>query len=485
MNRHDVTEFGAVGDGRTVCTEAINQAIREVSQAGGGTVYVPPGTYVTGTIFLASNLRLELAGGATLLASEDHDQYPDIPLTDTFPPHLGRGQEIQRHLIYGRDLDNVTIRGAGVIDANVRAFTTNWDNKPPYTWTGAGKTPFKPTIDLSYCRDVRLEDFTVRNTPGWTCHLACCDRVWVTRVRLDNYVFSGGSDGFDVDGCRDVYFTNCHIKTGDDAIVLKSFPNTRSCERIVITGCIMETLCAALKIGTESWHDFRQIVFTDSVVTRSSRAFQITVLDGATVEDVTVRGLVVDTNSSNLFNRPIQIDLWRRHVNHLPGCDPDNAPPMGQVRRVSISDITLRTDGRILLSSAPGGMLEDISLRDIRVVMPWIEDPAELPDNADGLQGSLSCPEMRKARAVVSAENIDRLRLENLTVSWPTQPPGEEFQPKHQSGSLVRDPRKDFEPMPPMSLLWGRNLRRAVVTLPQAESFRGADPMKLDDCQLL
>jgi hypothetical protein len=77
------------------------------------------------------------------------------------------------------------------------------------------------------------------------------------------------------------------------------------------------------------------------------------------------------------------------------------------------------------------------------------------------------------------------LRLENLTVSWPTQPPGEDFQPKHKSGSLVRDPRKDFEPMPPMSLLWGRNLRRSVVALPQAESFRGAEPMRLDDCELL
>jgi Glycosyl hydrolases family 28 len=485
LTYRDITDFGAIGNGRTSCTEAINEAIRQVSGGEGGTVRVPAGVYITGTVFLESNLRLELAPGAVLLASEDPGDYPDIPRKPTFPPHLNRGQEMQHHLLYAEGLQNVTICGSGAIDGNVQAFTPNWDTKKPYTWTGASQRPFVPTIEISNCQDVRLEDVTIRNSPGWTCHLVCCDRVWITRVRLQNYVFAGNSDGFDVDGCRDVFFTNCHITTGDDAIVLKSFPNTRSCERICITGCIMETLCAALKIGTETWHDFRQIVFTDSIVTRSNRAFQITVLDGATVEDVTVRGLVVDTNSSNLFNRPIQIDLWRRHRGYLPGVTEDDVPPMGRVRRISMSDLTLRTDGRILLSAAPGRMLEDISLRDIRIAMPWIEDPAELPDDADPLQGSASCPEMRKARAAISAENIDGFLVENVNIAWPADPPGEDFQPKYKNGELIRDPRKDFEPVPPMSVLWGKNLRRAAIRPGQAASFRDAEDLRLDGCDLL
>lgn len=480
--RLNIQDFGAIGDGKTSATHAINEAITKATMLGGATVVVPAGVYLTGTIFLASHLRLELSPGAVLLACEDPQEYPDIEKAPTFPPHLNKGARMQHHFLYADGLEDITICGPGVIDGNVAAFTPGWEDKKPYTWTGASKRPFVPTIEIRNCIDVRLQDITLRNSPGWTCHLSCCDRVWIERVKLLNYVFAGNSDGFDVDGCRDVFFTNCHITTGDDAIVLKSFPNTRSCERIVITGCIMETLCAALKIGTESWHDFRRIVFTDSVVHRSSRAFQITVLDGATVEDVTVRGLVVDTNSSNLFNRPVQIDLSRRHMGFLPGVEEADVPAMGKVRRVCLSDLTLRTDGRILLSAAPGGMLENISLCDIRIVMPWIEDPHEIPDDADPLQGSITCPEMRRARAAVSAENIDGLSVKGLTCDWPEEPPGEGFTPKHKNGKLVRDPRKDFEPMPAMQALWARNVQGLEVDIPRARPFRCDEVMYLDNC---
>jgi hypothetical protein len=309
-----------------------------------------------------------------------------------------------------------------------------------------------------------LRDITIRDSPGWTCHLCLCDNVWVQGVQLTNYVFAGNSDGFDVDGCRDVFFHNCRIETGDDAIVLKSFPATRGCERVIVSNCIMRTLCAGLKIGTESWHDVRDIHFHDSIVYQSSRGFQITNLDGACIDGVHVSNLSIDTNTGNLFNRPIHIDVGRRRRSFLPGVTEDTQPPAGVVRNVHLTDIHARTDGRVLLTAGDGGRLEDVHVRNLSIEHPWVEDPADTL-HCDTLQGSVACPRARAACGSVVAENIDRLSLRGLRVRYPTQPPGEDFVPKYENGTLVRDPRREFEPMPVFERFTGIDLRDADIAL--------------------
>lgn len=471
----DVRNVGAKGDGVSSDTRSIQQAIDQASQPGGpGHVVVPPGTYMSGTLFLRSNLKLELLPGATIKAIDNTDEYPDLPLRKQYPPHLNRGAKALHHFIFAEDCHHVTVRGGGTIDGNVEAFTPGWATKQPHTWTGASRRPFVPTIDIFKCTDVRLEGITIQNSPGWTCHLCMSDRVWIRGLRLYNYVYAGNSDGFDVDGCRDVFFSDCYIETGDDCIVLKSFPDTRSCERISIANCVLKTQCAAVKIGTESWHDFRQIVFSDSVVYNSSRVFQITSFDGAVVEDIQVSNIVADTNSANPMNRPIHFDLAERHYGFLPGQSEETKPVAGAIRRVSVSNLTVVTDGRLLLTACPGRMLEDISLRDITIVYPWIEDPADVAGKFDPLQSSASCPQAQAGRGAVVVENAERLTVDGLRVRWPEKAPGEDFLPKYGKGELMRDPRTEFEPMPPMHTVWLKNAD-AEVTRVRAEGFRGAE----------
>jgi hypothetical protein len=241
----------------------------------------------------------------------------------------------------------------------------------------------------------------------------------------------------------------------------------RSCERVAINNCILRSSCAAIKLGTESWYDFRHITISNCVVHQSTRAVQIFSFDGGTVEDVAVSNLVADTNSGINMNRPIHIDLCRRRVNRLADVPPE-AVRLGRIRRVTFSNITLRTDGRVLLTAADGAMLEQITLRDITVHMPWIEDPVAVADLSDKMQSSIATPEARLARAVVVAQNVRDFRLEGLTISYPQEPPGPEYLPKYEHGQLVRDPRTQFRPMPAFHALWGRNLRGGVVDIPVA-----------------
>ncbi len=467
-----VQEFKAVGDGKKSATAVIQKAIDEAASAeGSGHVQVPPGLYLTGTLFMKSNLKFELLPGAVLKAIEDPSEYPDLPRRDEFPKHLVKG-ESHKHFIFADTSENLTICGGGAFDGNRQGFTPGWDDLKPFKWTGASKRPFNPMFDFFKCSNLVLENFTIQNSPGWTCHVCMCDNVRVHGLKVKTYVYGGGSDGFDIDGCRDVFFSDCNIETGDDCIVMKSFPDTRSCERIVITNCVLKTECAAVKIGTESWHDFRKIVFSDSVVYDSSRAFQITCFDGAVVEDILLSNITCDTNSANQFNRPIHIDLAQRHTGFLPGITEKTTPKAGEVRRISISDFTAVTDGRLIFTACPGRKLRDISLRDIRLEYPWIEDP-EIAGSCDGLQCSFSCPDARIGNGAVVIENAENFIIDGLSIRWPENPPEESFLPKYSNGELIRDPRKDFTPIPKMSVLWKKNAKVDLQNI-KAEDYPGS-----------
>lgn len=448
----DVRQFGAIGDGTTVCTDAFNQAIRYAAESGLSHVIVPPGHYVTGTVVLESQLTLELQHGAKLQASPNLDDFPEYHDND-------RGN---RHLLYAADKTGITIRGGGVIDGNVRAYTDGFDETPPYTWTACKEPRVRPLLDFQRCRHIRITDVTLRDSPGWTTRFYCCDEIWIRGVKMYNYVFAGNSDGFDFVGCRDVVVSDCMLETGDDALVFKTEYGSRSCERVAITNCIIKTNCAALRLGAETWHDYRHFTFSNSVIHASNRAVDITSQDGAIIEDITVSNLTIDTNGSLPLNRAIHLEL-RKGRGEWGHKLPLEQMKLGAIRRVLISNVSLKTDGRILLTAADGGMLEDIVLRDITMHLPWIEDPVAVGDHIDFSQTSGYNPEARVARAALVAENARNLRLINLQVSWPAGPVGGDFLPKTEKGRALLDPHDPATPRPPFHAIWGRGLEGGFI----------------------
>jgi polygalacturonase len=481
----DVRRYGAVGDGEHLDSPAINEAVATASGRGGGCVVVPPGTYRCGTIRLESNVTLDLQSGATIVASADPADYPDLPVPAGFPPQHDRQHTgVRHHLLYAIDAENVTLCGGGTIDGNVAAFTPGWQSKPPYTWTGPRDRPFVPMVDFTACRELRLLDVAFRDSPGWTVHLNHCDGVIVRGVRLRNYVYAGNSDGFDVNSCRDVLFSDCRIETGDDAIVLKSFREGRSSERIAIANCILRSSCAGVKIGTETWHDFRQVTISNCIVHRSSRAVQIMSQDGAAIEDVAVSNLTIDTDCGINLNRALHVDVHKRSMPHV--CNPDLDTPVGRIRRVTMSNITLRTDGRVLLTAGDGGRLEQVTLRDVSMHLPWIEDPQSSAGQSDAMQSSPSNPDARLARAAVVAENVADLRIEGLSIAWPDGGPlDEDYLPKYEKGRLVVDPRTDATPAPPFHAVWARGIRGGRIdTRGLTGSAEGVRATHLDDCDV-
>lgn len=299
---HDITRYGAVADGRTLCTEAFTAAIAACREGGGGTVLVPAGTYLTGPINLCSHLTLELEAGALVRFTDDFGAYPIVPvrwsgnMVNGFSP-----------LIYGVDLENVEIRGRGEFDGQGRAWwdefirvakadiTAPYDARtraiaaanPGYEKLGSGgggmETQFlrPPLLNFLRCSHVRIDGVTLGHSPFWNTQLVLSDDVTVTGVRFVNPKDSINGDGLDIDSSSNVRVSDCYFKTGDDCLVLKSGADEdgrrvgRATENVTITNCTMVSGHGGIVLGSEASGGIRRVVASNCIFEGVERGISV------------------------------------------------------------------------------------------------------------------------------------------------------------------------------------------------------------------
>ena len=392
-------EFGATGRRADPATRALQRAIDACHAKGGGTAYVPPGEYTTGTLELKDNVTLYLEAGATLLVSQDPAEFPRT-----------------RALIHAEGARRIALRGRGRIDGLARyewglpeAHDVEIEREQELArragvdmrrWLRRGLQAL--TVVLVRCRDVLIEDVAIDDSTLWAMRLWGCDGVVVRGVTITSDLQKGAnSDGIDVDGSRNVRISDCRITTGDDAIVLKSGTidwapagETFPVENVTVTNCVLSTSSTAFMIGTESFSDFRHIVFSNSVVRQSNKGLGINVQDGATVSDVRI---------SN-----VTMDLRRRHWNWWGDAEllyfvlkkrtPESK--LGAIEDVVVRDVTARAQGTSRILGHAERRIENVTLADVQVVM----EPEATPD--------------KRATAGLRVDGVDRLTLRNVDVRW-------------------------------------------------------------------
>jgi polygalacturonase len=193
----NIRDFGAKGDGVAKDSAAIQAAIDRAASQGGGTVTLPAGRYLSGTIHLRSNITLHLENGAVLLASPDDvdfDPYEKLPFRSVSDEET---TYFHRALIAAERVHEIAIEGRGVVDGN-------------RTKRGGPKT-----IAIKLCDRVSIRGITVRNSPNYSVSLWGCDYVDIDGITILN----GYADGIDPDSCRYVRIANCYIDARDDAII--------------------------------------------------------------------------------------------------------------------------------------------------------------------------------------------------------------------------------------------------------------------------
>jgi polygalacturonase len=401
----NVRNFGAVGDGQTLDTQAIQSAIDACAARGGGTVFVPAGVYITGALALRSHITLYLDAGATLLGSEDPADYPVIASR-----WEGREQPTHAPLIGGRGLSTIALVGRGTIDGRGAGW---WQRQR----AGTLDHPRPRLIAFADCSNVLIEGITATNSPSWTINPVRCDNLNIQHVTIVNPADSPNTDGINPDSCSNVHIAGCHISVGDDCITIKSGIETEDrakfapCQNITITNCTMANGHGGVVIGSEMSGGVRNVVISNCVFIGTDRGIRLKSRRGrgGVVEDIRVTNIVMTDVlcplTMNLYYAP---GAWGDPIvaDKRPHPVSDATPAF---RRIHLSNITAR-EVRVAAAFLYGLAempVEDISLSDVSIAMA-ADAEAAYPEMADDLEL------MRRAGLFV--RNARGLRLHNVEV---------------------------------------------------------------------
>lgn len=306
-----VHDFGAQGDGENLDTQAIQDAFDKCGKAGGGTVVIPKGTYLCGSVFMKSRTTLLLEEGATLKGSEEKNNYPVIDSR-----FMGTEQKCHASLINAIDVNDITITGKGVVAGS---------------GIGGPRSPTGPrVIEFIRCRNILIENIKVTNKGRWTIHLLYCTNAEARG--LDVRSVGPMADGIDPDSCTNVFITDCIFETGDDCIAIKSGKGQQAvdigipCQNITVTNCTMLGGHACVALGSEISGGIRNILVKDCVFKNMHRGFDVKTRKGrgGYVENVTVENIKTygipnailmrvnyPGNKGNLIEGPAGISTFR------------------------------------------------------------------------------------------------------------------------------------------------------------------------------
>ena len=236
---YNIVDFGAKGDGKTLDTQAVQAAIDQCTRDQGGTVLVPAGVFVIGTVEMKSNVTLHISAQGKLLGSADGKQYhaaDAIPLRGDSTLNDGNVG-----LIFGVNADNVTIEGPGTIDGQGAQFRSPARGTPPHSGRGGADRPYH--LLFHRCKNLRVRDLTLVESAFHSIRVIQSSYVWMDGLHIHNRV-NGNNDGFHFISCEFVHVTNCDIQTQDDACALFG-----TCRFVTVTNSTFSTRWSVFRFG--------------------------------------------------------------------------------------------------------------------------------------------------------------------------------------------------------------------------------------------
>ncbi|MFV0521688.1 MAG: glycoside hydrolase family 28 protein [Mangrovibacterium sp.] len=386
---YNMKNLGANAKGNKLCTKLINKTIQKASERGGGTIYFPAGTYVTGAIEMADNITLYLEAGAVLSFTTDFEEYLPFKkvrwegiFMNTFKP-----------LIYGDSLKNVAIKGEGVLEGNGKVW---WDtvkqeqykiwregsigepNKYQKMWGDQniglkvdayyGKSLqhrfFRPPfVQFLASENIQITGVTFKDSPFWTINPVGCENLLIDGITINNPDDGWNTDGINPSSCKDVRISNCKISVGDDCVTIKSGRDGdgraygKPCENITISNCIMLAGHGGVVIGSEMSGGVKNITITGCVFDGTDAGIRLKSSRGrgGVVENIRINNIIMRNiqKIAFIFNlyydkdqTPEQVSertpIFRNiHIDNVTGVDVNVAGKLHGIEEMPVSNISL------------------------------------------------------------------------------------------------------------------------------------------------
>jgi len=298
----NITCYGAKADGITDNTANIQKTIDDASTHGGGTVYIPAGTFLTGVINLRSNITLNLASNAVLLGSAKRADY---------------GSGDASPLISARNLQNIAITGAGTIDGNggellkdviqrLNAGTLKdsaWGKLNPWHQMQPQESNRPKIIGFYNCKGIRIMGITLKHSLDWVEEYGNCSDMVVDSIKVESNTY-WNNDGIDLVDCKNIKVINSFFNADDDGICLKSSDRNNCCENIYIANCVVRSSANGIKFGTASYGGFKNITIRDIKVYDTYRsAIALECVDGGMLQQVDISNINAVNTGNAIFIR--------------------------------------------------------------------------------------------------------------------------------------------------------------------------------------
>lgn len=427
----NITAFGAVGDGRTSNTAAIQKAIDNAFSKGGGRVLVPAGKFVTGVIHLRTGVELHIAEGATLLGSTKRTDY---------------GGEKAMALIEGANLHHVAITGKGTVDGQGRELVKDidrmlkegtlqdpqWQTFNPWHQKRTAEFNRPHLVTLSHCDQVTISGVLFKDGSCWVQTYQECTNLTLDSVRVQSTAYYN-NDGIDIVDCRNVKVINCHVDAGDDGICLKSSNPNALCENMLVADCTIRSSASALKFGTASHGGFKNITIRNIVIYDTYRsAIALMSVDGGLLENVLIENIKAKNTGNAIFirlgHRKKEAAIGRvkgvviRNIEvEVPAGKPDKGYEMEGPEVVYPHNIFPAS-----ITGLPGHPVEDVTLENIKIIYAGgakkeaacvgLDSLQKIPENASeypefSMFGEMPC-------WALYVRHASGIRLKNVTVQY-------------------------------------------------------------------
>jgi len=394
---YNISDFGAKADGITINTSTIQKAIDYINENGGGSLIFGPGNYVTGSIYLKSNVTLHLERGATILGS-------------TNPFDYVKDKKIGwMSLIFAVNQENIGITGKGTI--NGRGFITA-NNVVSYIHRGIFTDPLKldrpnetnrpQNIYFRECKNVTITDITLRDPASWNQTYDQCKKLYVDNIYVDSKSY-WNNDGIDVVDCDGVVIKNSFFDAADDVLCFKSHDPNQLCQNVVVDNCVGRSSANGLKFGTVSRGGFRNFKVTNLTIYDTFRsAITFAAVDGGEIENIVVDG-VRSINTGNVIYLRIG-DRWSKGkkpfmknilISNVYAEVPFGKPDAGYNYEGPVEDLP-RNISPASIIGLPDYKIQNVKLKNIEIVYPGAGNPLYAKRGVTPAELD-SIPEMRTA----------------------------------------------------------------------------------------